>query len=167
MLYFLVSFGNICSLIRYFYIIVHISMLRKKISKCTIWWIRPLDPACFMIGDPHGNRLRSTACFAKPDYLCYSFIFVVGGKLSGGWTKRQVPLSCRDKHLEGWTFRGLKFPGVKRPGVKPQDGELSRRWIVRGAEQFFYKGMNHPGVNHERGETTGTQINYISILLLL
>ena len=43
MLYFLLPFGNICSLSWFFYTILYIFMLRKKMRCMALPWIRPLE----------------------------------------------------------------------------------------------------------------------------
>ena len=43
MLYFLLPYGNICSLIRLFYKISYIFMIRKIVRKCAVTRIRPQD----------------------------------------------------------------------------------------------------------------------------
>ena len=40
----------------YFYIISHISMLRKKMPKCTFWWIRPLVSTEFYMQPFHSDH---------------------------------------------------------------------------------------------------------------
>ena len=64
----------------------------------------------------------------------------------------------------GWNVRGLKRPwgetsgGLNVRGWNRGRGESSGRWIIRGGEKKMYKGVNRPGVNHKRGETSGIQI---------
>ena len=43
MLYFLLPYGNICSLIRLFYKISYIFIIRKIVRRCAFTRIRPLD----------------------------------------------------------------------------------------------------------------------------
>ena len=74
--------------------------------------------------------------------------------------------------MRGWTFQGVKIPVGEHSGVwniwgwnvlgwNRRRGESSGRWIVRGGENIFYKG-----VNHKRDETSGIRFNEHQIFRL-
>ena len=53
----------------------------------------------------------------------------------------------------------MKRSGVKRPGVKLLEGLIIREVNhIRRGEKKMYKGVNRPGVNHKRGETSGFRV---------
>ena len=85
---------------------------------------------------------------------------ISGGEHSGGWTFRGVKRPGGETS-GGWNARWVKRPGVKQPWVKPSEG-----WIIRRGEKKNYKGVNRPGVNHKRGETSGIQIFCIFLFIL-
>ena len=74
------------------------------------------------------------------------------------------------EHSGGWTFRGVNFPGGETSwgetvgGVNHPGGESSGRWIIRRGEKQNYEGVNRPGVNHKRGETSGIRYIYMCII---
>ena len=73
MLYFLLPYGNICSLIRLFYKISHIFMFRKIVRRCAFTRMRPLEPACFRIEDPITEK-KKESLVTKPSLLKESLI---------------------------------------------------------------------------------------------
>ena len=104
-------------------------MMHKKIidGELRTTGAAPLDPACFRIGDPHGNRLRSTCTWEQvyKTRLRYNFIFVVGGfyvegrghyKSRGSFPKEEIfrggnfrkgAIFCP---ISGGVFRGYVCP---------------------------------------------------------
>ena len=72
---------------------------------------------------------------------------ISGGEPSGGWTFWRVNRPGGE-HSGGWNVLGWNRGR----------GESSGRWIIRRGENNFYKGVNRPGVNHKRGETSGIPI---------
>ena len=83
-----------------------------------------------------------------------------------GWTFRGVNIAGGETS-GGWNVRGVKRPGGETSGgwnVRGWNrgrGESSGRWIIRGGEKKNYKGVNRPGVNHKRGETSGIQFKHV------
>ena len=94
------------------------------------------------------------------------------GKTSEWWNFRGV------KHPGGENVRGVKHPegetsgrwniwGMKRSGGETSGGktygsrrgESSERWILRGGENIFFKGVNRPGMNAKMGETSANLSN--------
>ena len=83
-----------------------------------------------------------------------------GGEHSGRWTIRGMNIP-RAELSGGWNVRGWNVLGWNRGR-----GESSGRLIIHKGEKKNYKGVNRPGVNHKRGETSGIQIFCIFLFIL-
>ena len=66
MLYFLLPYGSICSLIRLFYKISYIFMIRKIVRKCAIPRIRPLDSGHVEEISPHRRNPKRHVAHQYP-----------------------------------------------------------------------------------------------------
>ena len=81
MLYFLLPYGNICSLIRLFYKISYIFMIRRIVRKIVVTRIRPMGVAVFHLAS--GIILRALHIrFARPIFFFTYFKFLELKKLS-------------------------------------------------------------------------------------